>query len=180
MAFCELFPDPHRSAYWHEIEQIDHIMIAHAHAAMTARAADAVFVIRAVDLDVALKGVRIAWFQAVEPKDAGEHEIGLGVHSRSPVTDGLARFENRAAFRSIAMFLLYDKTAQRRFVTAFGKADAEFGCRAGPFFHQPHAIEQTQALCADADFEARVGESLHIGFVPLPCAPQNSKQLTPP
>ena len=117
-------------------------MIAHAHAAMTARATDAVFVVGAVDVDVALEGVRIAWFQAMEPEDAGKHEISLGVHSKSPVADGLARFENRAVFRPIAMFLLHDKTAQWRFVTAFGKTDAEFGGRAGPFLHQSHAIEQ--------------------------------------
>ena len=165
MAFCELFPDPHRSAYWHEIEQIDHITIAHAHAAMTARAADAVFVIRAVDIDVALEGVRIAWFQTVQPENAGKHEICLGVHSGSPLTDGLARFENRAAFRSIAMFLLHDKTAQWRFVTAFGKTDAEFGGRAGPFFDQARPVEQTQALRADADFEAWIGEAHDVTVI---------------
>ena len=27
-----------------------------------------------------------------------------------------------------------------------------------PFLHEAHAIEQTQALCADADFEAWVGQ----------------------
>ena len=90
IAFCELFPDPHRRSYRHEIEQIDHIMIAHAHAAVTAGAADAVFVVGAVDIDVALECVRIAWFQAVEPEDASKHEISLGVHSGSPVADGLA------------------------------------------------------------------------------------------
>ena len=42
---------------------------------MACRTSDALLVIRAVDVDVAFVGVRVARLQSLQPEDAGEDEI---------------------------------------------------------------------------------------------------------
>ena len=52
-------------------------------------AADTGFVVGAVNVDVAVKGVGIVRLCARQPEDAGEHEITLGFHAGQALADGL-------------------------------------------------------------------------------------------
>ena|GEM_PF-2694116 len=51
--------DPHRRSQRHQIKELDHIRVSQAHAAVAHGSADAGFVVGAVDVDVALKGIGI-------------------------------------------------------------------------------------------------------------------------
>src|SRR5688572_19938666 len=64
----------------HRVVELDHLDIAQQYAAGAGGAAEAVFVIRAVDVDVALVGIDfsariVAGLKAAQPKDAGSDEI---------------------------------------------------------------------------------------------------------
>ena len=83
------FADPNRRADGCQIEELDDGGIFHADAAVARGAADACFVIGAVDVDVAVKGVGIVRLRAMQPKDAGEHEITLSLHAGLPLAHGL-------------------------------------------------------------------------------------------
>lgn len=117
-AFQASFADPNGCADRREIEELDDILIFQANAAVAGAASDAGFVIGAVDVNVAVVGVRIVRLGAVQPEDAREHEIILRVHARLPVADGLAGLKDRAARCCITMLFLHDEIPKRCFVAS--------------------------------------------------------------
>jgi len=59
-----------RRTFVHKVEQLDHVVVAHANATVTIGRADLVLVLRAMDVDEAVAGIAIVFFETVQPKNA--------------------------------------------------------------------------------------------------------------
>ncbi len=99
--------DEHEIAFAHALEQLDHVAVRQAHAAMRGGPADQVLVVGAMQIDVA--GARVAALAAidallepVEGEDAGEDEIVVARLSAPSLAGPLARDEHRAERRLLA------------------------------------------------------------------------------
>ena len=53
------------------LKQINHISIGQADTAMARRGTDMILAVCAVDVDIALQGIRVFLIKTVEPQDAG-------------------------------------------------------------------------------------------------------------
>ena len=70
-----------RRAFLDEVEQLDHVVVAHANTTVAIGRADLVLVPRAVDVNKAVTRVGIVFFETVQPKNARGDQI-LGVRQR--------------------------------------------------------------------------------------------------
>ena len=64
-----------RRAFVDEVEQLDHVVVAHANATVTIGRADLVLVLRAMDVDEAVAGIAIVFFETVQPKNARGNQV---------------------------------------------------------------------------------------------------------
>lgn len=122
---------------------------------MAGAAADAVFAIGAMDVNVSVPSIRVARFDAIEAEDAGEHEVFIRGHAGLPMAYGFTRFEDGAWLGFITNFFADDKAADGGFETAFLKADAKLGGADWPCAHLMVTVPKRQLLGADGNFDSR-------------------------
>ena len=66
----QLFPDDHSRAFLDQIEQLDHVGIAHPNAAVAVRPANRIFMLGPVNIDETIAGVGIALFHSIQPENS--------------------------------------------------------------------------------------------------------------
>ena len=91
--------------------------------------------IGAVDVNVAVAGVGVVLFEAVEPQDAGE-DVVLVRGAAVPKADDFAAFENGARGGIVAYHLADAEFSQRGEVALRHAAEAVFGGGAGVLLYQ--------------------------------------------
>ncbi len=79
-----------------EIEQFNHIGVAHPNAAVARWAADLALMFCAVNVDEAVARVGIMLFQSIEPQDARHHQV-LGRRKRIAGLEWDATLKNSSA-----------------------------------------------------------------------------------
>ena len=65
-----------RRTFVHKVEQLDHVVVAHANATVAIGRADLVLMLRPVDVNETLPRIRVLFFETVQPKNARSHEVG--------------------------------------------------------------------------------------------------------
>ena len=132
------------------IKEIDHITVAHSHAAQTRRSSEERFGVRPMDVNVPRIGVAILGIQSVEPEDPRLHMIMfVPFLSEAP---GLHTADKNFSRRSILTVFFRDaKPAARRLVTALLRPDSETRCRNHVASQQSFAVEQIKGLGWDMD-----------------------------
>ncbi len=129
--------DEDEIAFAHAVEELAHIVVRQAHAAMGDGPAEQTFVVGAMEIDVARQTVPPltpihAVLEPVEGEDAGEDQIVVARLSAPHLAAGLARDEDRARRRVCTDPLADAVPARRRSVRVLLAADA--GPRGG---HRP-------------------------------------------
>ena len=117
---------------------------------MADRSSQQRFLVRAVDVDKAILGVRVRLLHPLEPKNARKNEV-FSPSLRRDLAGGNAAFEDHAHGSSRTDFLPDRKRPERRLVASDVKAEAELGSRNRIGLEQPAFLEQIQSLTQGVD-----------------------------
>ena len=114
--------------------------------------ADEVFLVGAVEVDVALVGVGVFFFSAVEPEDTGEDGV-VFLRVGCPDAGGASAFERGEEGGTVADFFTDDELAGGRLVGAFGEADAVGGGGNGGSENGFSVLGEGEELFCDGDVD---------------------------
>ena len=108
----------------HQIEKFNHIGIGHPNAAVTCRLANLLFVIRSMDINVAVARVRVVFLHPMQPKNARHYQIFVW-RALSGLVDRFATLEDRSLRVIMPNFLSDTEFADRRLPAAFLRTKAK-------------------------------------------------------
>jgi len=143
----------------HCVEKPDDVAIAHSDASVTRRAPELAFMICAVDIDVTVEGVRIVFFQAMQPKNPCLHEI-IRVFFCADFTRRQAAFEDHAWRRVMSDFFRDDVKSLGRFHASRFGTDAIGRGRNGEALDDIAIFQEVESLGGDINANAS-GWNLH-------------------
>jgi len=148
-----------RRTFVHKVEQLDHVVVAHANATVTIGRADLVLVLRAMDVDEAVAGIAIVFFETVQPKNARGDQV-VCVWQRIVGFERDAGFKDRAGRMAMTYFFGDAKLAKRRFHTSFFRAEAKTRARDRIRFQRLSSAFEREQLPANGDVDLGLS-SLH-------------------
>jgi hypothetical protein len=156
----DLFVNHDRRVLIDEIEQFNHVRVAHSNATVAVRCADPVLVFRPVNVNEALARVGVVLFQSIEPENARHDQI-LRWRKRIIRPNRNAASKNRAAGHVTANFFRDTEPASRRLEAAFFGANAE--ARSGNRIRAQRfvASHHRKALIANGDVDLVSLPALH-------------------
>lgn len=154
--------DPDRGAFRHEIEEFHDLVVPHAHASVAHGLSEEIFLVGAVNVDVAVMRVGIVLIQAHKPEDTTEDEVLLAFITQSPFSDGLPPFENGAQGGFMAKLLTDLELSQGRAIAPFLTTRAIGGCRNDVVADFLFALIESKTLLLDGDFNPQIAHSVHL------------------
>src|SRR4029077_8514097 len=124
LAKGDLFLKYDRRLFVDQIEQFNHVRVAHSNTTVAVRPADLVLVFRAMNVDEAIARVRVVFLQPIEPENTRHHQV-LRRRKRITRPERHATSKNCSARQPVANLFSHPKTAERRFQAAMLDADSE-------------------------------------------------------
>ena len=155
--------DEHQIAFAHALEQLPHIVVRQAHAAMREGAADEMLLVGAVQINVARQRVAArpaidAVLEPVEREDAGQDQIVVAGLAAPGLAGRLARHEHGAGRRALADPRMNAVPAGRRAERVLLPADAVARRRHRPGGDRFTAFEQSGDLALGVDHQQALGQ----------------------
>ena len=130
----------------------------HPHAAVAGGRAELRFGIRAVDVNVAVEGVRVLRVESVEPEDA-RLDVILFIALLTDESGRDAADENLARRRAVAMFLRVAEASGRRAIRARLGAEAEARSRDDVAADERVVFDEIERLRRNVDADIQKVES---------------------
>ena len=130
----------------------------HPHAAVAGGRAELRFGIRAVDVDVAVEGVRVLRVESVEPEDA-RLDVILFIALLTDESGRDAADENLARRRAVAMFFRDAEASGRRAIRARLRAESEARCGDDVAADERVVFDEVERLRRNVDAEVQKVES---------------------
>lgn len=158
-------PDPGKLAFDNShgrsdgdgIEDFDNIIGSHPHTPKTACCPDRPLLRSAVDVDAAGSSVLVAWFDAFQPKYAGDDGIATSSILRDDFATEVSSLEDRSYRKIAAQFHAYAEPAKRRFIAVRSVSETEFGSGYREFLYDDAVLYQSESLLGDADHDCEGG-----------------------